>query len=884
MYMPTARSFVVHLVLIGGVVASSLLPSSSASAAEVKSQAWCLGSGLQVMFEEDQARPEIRVTTIVEGGSSGEEQHGLAHVAEHLWFRSTPLGDSDVWATVGGTGGHLNGFTTRDRTTFVTTAPRSAVRTVLQLEAARISDPLNGVDTEVFDTERNIVRQELRQNYSDGGRSAFEPLYAELFPESHPYHRIPIGTEDSLAELTLEQARAYMEKWYQPANTTIHVRGAIEPDRFGELLIQSLPKDLIVHPDTGEVNGPCANERREELAVPDVEEMKLVERPLTQVEGSIRRPLSILAWTLPPTDQNLVAVDMALVEYGMETELDRWVTCEVNDAALAGVATCQFPLRDNETDEETVKELSRKAIRAAENYWSEDEMPAVNSVIRGWRTSKKAALYRSLERGDNVVAAGYFHETGEQGWLVDQLEAIDAMDPSKAMRFGREHLTRRRARVFLLKPSDVDPDALPSFHGGRESRSFEGLDPSSVDEAFLERIIGEPDFSGTKSQTLPTGLQVTVVPFGEFGVVRSQLSFPRAEDTWNLLPSVSYDEYRRLITQSGSLDQDRTDDAWKFTVDGSRLEVQLKALAEHLRNQVPAKKLNKLQKSFDEKTTARGRTFDLREELFLGEDASTTDSTTASVQSLKGKDIKNWAKLQLAPDRGHLVILGPVEPGNTFHEARKTLGLIRSKAQTAPPDRSRTPLTPERTLLAVEDDISRTQVTLTLQCRLGDDAWTSSLVSSIVETAAVDLLRREKALTYHVGASMVDDEAGHRLSLYSPVQKEGLDEAISTLDDLLKRLSEEGPSEEELAAARLNRAVARSQWLSSPRNVVDELSHYVRHDIDPTEVGGYAAALMEVDAEAVKANLAQCTGNEVYLLIGNDVGELLSEREVRTVE
>ncbi|MEZ4317232.1 MAG: insulinase family protein [Myxococcota bacterium] len=107
----------------------------------VENQAWCFGSGLRVIFEEDHARPEIRITTVIEGGSAGETgaDRGVAHLAEHLWFRSTPEGaGGDVWSAVGNQGGRLNGATTRDRTEFTTVVPRKALETALLLEAARL--------------------------------------------------------------------------------------------------------------------------------------------------------------------------------------------------------------------------------------------------------------------------------------------------------------------------------------------------------------------------------------------------------------------------------------------------------------------------------------------------------------------------------------------------------------------------------------------------------------------------------------------------------------------------------------------------------------------------------------------------------------------------
>ena len=75
--------------------------------------------------------------------------------------------------------------------------------------------PLEGVTSEVFDTERQVVRNELLERDEQGVVTAVSNrLTAALFPTGHPYARPVIGTEASLSTLSLEDAQAFIKTHY----------------------------------------------------------------------------------------------------------------------------------------------------------------------------------------------------------------------------------------------------------------------------------------------------------------------------------------------------------------------------------------------------------------------------------------------------------------------------------------------------------------------------------------------------------------------------------------------------------------------------------------------------------------------------------------------
>ena len=118
----------------------------------------CYSSGLTLLVDTIKGSQTMTVTTVIEGGSSGEDddQQGAAHLAEHLWFRSSTDGGPSVDVLLHQMGASVNGYTSWDETVYVTMAPADALRSVLALEARRLRDPLAGTEA-VFEAERSVV-------------------------------------------------------------------------------------------------------------------------------------------------------------------------------------------------------------------------------------------------------------------------------------------------------------------------------------------------------------------------------------------------------------------------------------------------------------------------------------------------------------------------------------------------------------------------------------------------------------------------------------------------------------------------------------------------------------------------------------------------------
>ena len=93
---------------------------------------------------------------------------GFAHLFEHLLFLGSENLDSGGMDTlVDRIGGTMNGSTSKDRTNYFHVLPRNALEKVLWAEADRMGFFINTVSEEIFEKEKQVVKNEKRQSYDN---------------------------------------------------------------------------------------------------------------------------------------------------------------------------------------------------------------------------------------------------------------------------------------------------------------------------------------------------------------------------------------------------------------------------------------------------------------------------------------------------------------------------------------------------------------------------------------------------------------------------------------------------------------------------------------------------------------------------------------------
>ncbi|HLL59259.1 MAG TPA: pitrilysin family protein, partial [Allosphingosinicella sp.] len=186
-----------------------------------------LKNGLTVYALRDTTTPNVLVSVWYEVGAKHDPagRSGFAHMFEHILSRKTVnMPYNMINKLTEDVGGVRNASTSWDRTNYYETVPARYLETMLWTHAERMARPV--VDAEVFENERNVVKEELRQR-------VLAPPYGRLFSfvsvdnawDRMPHRRPTIGSIADLDAAKLEDARAFHEAFYGPDTATLIVSG-----------------------------------------------------------------------------------------------------------------------------------------------------------------------------------------------------------------------------------------------------------------------------------------------------------------------------------------------------------------------------------------------------------------------------------------------------------------------------------------------------------------------------------------------------------------------------------------------------------------------------------------------------------------------------------
>ncbi|MCI0409638.1 MAG: insulinase family protein, partial [Acidobacteria bacterium] len=191
-----------------------------------------LSNGLTLLIKELHAAPVVAIDTWVKVGYFNEEddQVGISHVIEHMFFKGTKLRPrpDQIAAEVKALGGELNAGTYYDFTHYYFTLPVQSFSRGLEIQADALLDPL--VDPGELARELEAIIQESRRKLDNPPAFAAEKLY-ELAFRRHRIRRWRIGQEESLRAFSREKLLEYYRRHYTPKNIILSVAGDLSAER-----------------------------------------------------------------------------------------------------------------------------------------------------------------------------------------------------------------------------------------------------------------------------------------------------------------------------------------------------------------------------------------------------------------------------------------------------------------------------------------------------------------------------------------------------------------------------------------------------------------------------------------------------------------------------
>ena len=325
------------------------------------------------------ASVSVQVWYRVGGKDDPLGRSGFAHLFEHMMFKRTRyMADEQFDRMTEDVGGDNNAFTAEDVTAFQCVVPAQHLEPILWAEAERMAHLT--VDQANFDSEREVVKEELRQ------RVLAEP-YGRLFNavagfgyQTHPYRRPVVGNIDELNAATLQDVREFHQRYYRPDNALLIITGAFD----------AATTHRWVNHYFGSIRTPAAAPPR----VQAVEPRRLKRELHRLAQGNEPLPAALLIWQAPKAssaDAITLQVVQGLLALGDSARLNESLVYrqqlaqstgfEARLNADAGLLVAHAVAAEKQSAESLVVPLEREVQSLAEEPLTQPELDKVKALL-----------------------------------------------------------------------------------------------------------------------------------------------------------------------------------------------------------------------------------------------------------------------------------------------------------------------------------------------------------------------------------------------------------------------------------------------------------------------------------------------------------------------
>lgn len=497
-YRAVVTTTLAMLVIFGGAVAEDL--------PDLAIEKYELSNGLDVILHEDHSIPVVAVNVWYHVGSKNESpgRTGFAHLFEHLMFEGSEHNSGSFTDGITKYGGTRNGSTNTDRTNYWENMPSHHLERMIWMEADRMGHLLPVVTQERLDVQRDVVKNEKRQNIDDQPYGMVDEVSRRLmYPSEHPYSWTTIGLMEDLSAASLEDVHAFNRKYYSPNNASLCIAGDFDPEQakaWVEKYFGALPP------------GPPVD--RLEAWVPTLEhEIR------ASMKDEVRLPRLYMAWHTPPyyapgdAEFDLLASVLAGGKSSRlykELVYDKQIAQDVTAYQASREIGSTFHIFVTAKPGHTLEEMETEVDRL------------LNEVLTDGITAEE------FERAKVNWESGFIRQLeniGGFGGRADQLNSYNVFlgDPDKLKWDQQRYTSPTAAGVVEYAREYLKPDARLVLHVeplGQLSEQATGVDWSVEPTPMAEKSFPPPSI---QHATLSNGMELYLVEDHELPLVQVNL-------------------------------------------------------------------------------------------------------------------------------------------------------------------------------------------------------------------------------------------------------------------------------------------------------------------------------------------------------------------------
>jgi zinc protease len=446
--MRTCSRLLFTAVTVSGALATTAFAQAVPAARALPPIAYTqfvLPNGLRVVLHEDHSTPIVAVNVWYHVGSKNEVpgRTGFAHLFEHMMFQGSKNYDDDFFRPLQSVGATLNGSTNADRTNYFEILPSNYLERALFLEADRMGGLLDALTEAKLANQRDVVKNEKRQNYDNRPYGLAGARIAELmYPSDHPYHWLTIGALEDLTAASMEDVKGFFRRFYTPNNASLVIAGDFNPAQAKALVTKHfgpIPR------------GPTVNRV--------VAQQPVLEREVrATMQDRVTLPRLYMVWhSVPQYSADDAALDVlaAILAQGKTSRLYRAlvyegqiaqdVSASNNSREIAGTLQITATPKRGASLDSIEAVINRELARIAAEPPSREEVDKVNNA-------REAGFIYSLQTvgGKSDRMNGYTTFRGNPGFFEQDLARYRGVTPAEVQRVARKYLTDKRLVLTVV--------------------------------------------------------------------------------------------------------------------------------------------------------------------------------------------------------------------------------------------------------------------------------------------------------------------------------------------------------------------------------------------------------------------------------------------------
>ena len=691
-------------------------------------------------------------------------------------------------------GGHMNAYTSFDRTVYHITIPDTGSKLATEV----LSDIMQNatLPEDELPGELDVIRREMEMGNDDPSRRAGRRLFETAYTKS-PYRHTVIGYRDIFDKLTRDDLIDYYRERYAPNNCFLVVAGAINPDEvlgwindcytaqparpLSPVLLTSEPRQVATRKVFDE--GPFEHAhfhyawhvpdvRHDDIPALDVLSTLLGGGRSSRLYREIRDTKALVhsvdAWTYTGEQTGL---------FGMSAVADADKLGQAQEAMLGELQQFKDTLADG-------SELAK----------------AIKQFTAGNLSALKTMQGRAADLGSSWLS------TGDLDFSQKQLEAARAITPETLQSVAKRYLNPENQTIYALVPtgSRLKPKTRAK---ARRATDVEMLELPRGLRLLLKKDDRLP-FTYFRIAMLGGVLNETPANCGLTRLMSRSMLKGTAKRPASVIAS-------EVESAGGSIDTYSGNNSFGLTLDmlsddtalgqAVFLDVLLSPAFEP--DEVERERTSQLAAIEAQRDHLLSHTFKTLRRLLFGNIAYGLDSLgqPSSAEALTCNDLRGHYNTLAAPANAVMAVFGDIDSAQVSEQVEAALAKWNSPAPSlALPEA--TPLS-EAKRDSASTEKEQAVVTLGFRgCTLGHpDRYAMDLISEALNDMGSRLflkIREELGLAYYVGTQNFAGRIPGCFTFYAGTAAETAAQVEEELLNQAKRLAKEGLTDEELRRAQ----------------------------------------------------------------------------------